>query len=114
MLGVAVYTCVRNSPSFAYKVRIIENELQGHLAVLWTCGVRTGWGTLEVLPSVPFLNALIEEDSKVIVVSEHWLWPFELHRLQEVHPEFSGTGKADAQLVEDANLCRGCGGVGIL
>ena len=68
---VLQYTCVRNSPSFAYKVRINENELQGHLAVLWTCGVRTGWGTLEVLPSVPFLNALIEEDSKVIVVSEH-------------------------------------------
>ena len=31
-----------------------------------------------------------------------------------MHPEFSGTGKADARLVEDTNLCRGCGGVGIL
>ena len=31
-----------------------------------------------------------------------------------MHPEFSGTEKADARLVEDANLSRGCGGVGML
>ena len=74
----------------------------------------TCWNCRGLKNSVLFLNALIEEDSKVIVASDHWLWAFELHRLQEVHPEFSGTGKADGRLVEDTNLSRGCGGVGIL
>ena len=74
----------------------------------------TCWNCRGLKNSVPFLNALIDENSKVNAVSEHWLWPFELHKLQEVHPEFSGTGKADDRLVEDRNPSRGCGGVGIL
>ena len=130
---VLQYTCVRNSPSFAYKVRINKNELQSALMAgrasgcfvdLWrqnglgdprgttNSGVRmeaddrkggsmvkerkdvkmTCWNSRGLKNSVPFLNALIEEDSKVIVVSEHWLWPFELHRLQEVH-RFQAQGR---------------------
>ena len=60
------------------------------------------------------MNALIDDDSKVIAVSELWLWPFKLQRLEEIHPEFSGVGKADSRLGEESDLSRGCGGVGIL
>ena len=34
----------------------------------------------------------------MIVISEHWLWPFELHRLGEVHLDFEGVGQADRRL----------------
>ena len=74
----------------------------------------TGWNCRGLRNSIPYLNALIEDSSKVFVLSEHWLWPFELHRLGEVHPDFSEVGRADSRLGEESNLSRGCGGVGIL
>ena len=33
--------------------------------------------------------------SKVLVLSEHWLWNFELGKLEQISGEYEATGKAD-------------------
>ena len=52
--------------------------------------------------------------SKVLVVSEHWLWPYELHKLNQLSEEYEAVGKADGRLTDEAAGGRGVGGVGIL
>ena len=42
------------------------------------------------------------------------MWPFELHRLGEVHPDFDGVRVADRSLHENRDAGRGCGGVGVI
>ena len=50
------------------------------------CRVKiTCWNFRGLRNSIPYLNALIEDALKVIILSQHWLWPFEL---EEVHPDF--------------------------
>ena len=49
-----------------------------------------------------------------IVLSEHWLWPYDIDRLGLINDAFDGMGKADARLTPVAESGRGCGGVGIL
>ena len=56
--------------------------------------------------SGPYLEQLINDGSKVMVISEHWLWPYELHRLGEVHADFDGVGVADRRLHEDRDAGR--------
>ena len=69
------------------------------------CGLSTG---------LPYLNSFIEGGSKVIVLSEHWLWPYDLHKLNEISEEYEAVGKSDSRLTEDREGGRGCGGIGIL
>ena len=45
---------------------------------------------------------------------KHWLWPFELSKLDTIVPGYKGTGISDTRLHEQSALTRGCGGVGIL
>ena len=62
-----------------------------------------------------YLHKLVERGADIIVLSEHWLWPFDLYKLDEVHPDFTGLGHADSRLSEETHdKRRGCGGVGIL
>ena len=42
------------------------------------------------------------------------MWPFELHKIQNIHPNMTGTTIADNRLNLDCNLTRGCGGIGII
>ena len=73
----------------------------------WNC---RGWAT-----SVPYLEHIVQRGSDVIVISEHWLWPFELHKLNEFNPHYTSLGKADPRLNETSEASsRGCGGIGIL
>ena len=56
----------------------------------------------------------MERGSKVLVLSEYWLWPFELGKLEQISGEYEATGKADSRLTEEAEGGRGFGGIGIL
>ena len=49
-----------------------------------------------------------------MVLSEHWLWPYELHKLSEIDEEYEAVGKSDSRLTEEREGGRGCGGIGIL
>ena len=50
----------------------------------------------------------------MLVLSEHWLWPFELGKLEQISGEYEATEKADGRLTEEAEGGRGFGGIGIL
>ena len=51
----------------------------------------------------------------MIIISEHWLWPFELHKFDEFNHQYRGFGKSDPRLSETSDTSmRACGGVGIL
>ena len=61
-----------------------------------------------------YLNHLLEAGTDIIAVTEHWLWPYQLHMLQDVHPSYEGFGRSNNRLNENSDLVRGCGGVGII
>ena len=46
---------------------------------------------------------------KVLVLAEHWLWPFELNKLSEIKDNFEAVGKPDVTLSESAQGSRGLG-----
>ena len=52
--------------------------------------------------------------SRMLVLSEHWLLPFELDKFNQVNEEYEAVGKADSRLTAEAAGGRGLGGVGIL
>ena len=64
--------------------------------------------------ATPYLRKLIDEGSMIIVVMEHWLWPYELHRLNEILPDYTTSAISDKCLSSTSKLVRGCGGVAIL
>ena len=76
--------------------------------------VITCWNCRGLSLAIPCLRKLIDEGSKIIVLSEHWLWPYELHRLNEIHPDYSAAAISDKRLTSTAELTRGCGGIAIL
>ena len=51
----------------------------------------------------------MEGGSKVIVLSEHWLWPYELGKLGQISRDFDAVGKADSRLTEDAEGTKSIG-----
>ena len=44
----------------------------------------------------------MEEGSKVLVLAEHWLLPYELERLSQISEEYMAVGRADSRLTEEA------------
>ena len=62
--------------------------------------------------SIPYIQHLISTDMDVIVLQEHWLWPFERHILQSISDQYSFTLVCDNRLNPSSNLR--CGGVAIL
>ena len=74
----------------------------------------TCWNCRGLSNSLPYLEALMAEGSKVLVLSEHWLWPYDLDKLGQISGDYEAVGKADCRLTEEAEGGRGFGGVGIL
>ena len=70
------------------------------------------WNCRGIKNAVPYLNHLIKEGTDIFCVSEHWLWPYQITELSNVHIE--GYGVADRRLNENSDLNRGCGWVGII
>ena len=74
----------------------------------------TTWNCRGLTTGEPYIHQLAEDGSDIIVVTEHWLWPYESKRLSEFHPAFSAECSTDARLHVNSDLERGCGGVGIM
>ena len=74
----------------------------------------TSWNCRGLKNAIPYLNHLISEGTDIIALSEHWLWPYQLQCLENIHPDFDGFGVSDSRLNEHSDLTRGCGGVGII
>ena len=71
-------------------------------------------GTPGVLPWVCIHSISIMWNSSVLVLSEHWLCPYELARLNDISDDYQATDKADSRLTETSNGGRGFGGIAIL
>lgn len=71
------------------------------------------WNCRGLSNGVPYIEHLANSHN-IIIVSEHWLWPFELHKLNDIHPNMTRLAIADKRLNPESNLVRGCGGIGIL
>ena len=84
-----------------------QSELSDSLNIVaWNCrGIRT---------SIPYIQHLIASGYDVIILEEHWLWPFELSLLKTIHQDFTYTAVSDSRLNPSSDLTRGCGGVAIL
>ena len=50
----------------------------------------------------------------IILLQEHWLWPFELHKLSSIIDGFCAIGVSDSTLHETSDLHRGCCAVAFL
>lgn len=53
----------------------------------------TCWNCRGLSSSLPYLEALMKGGSKVLVLSEHWLWPYELHKLNQLGEEYEAVGR---------------------
>ena len=74
----------------------------------------TSWNCRGITSALPYLHHLIKNGSDIIALSEHWLWPYNLESLTNLHPDYNGFGYCDSRLNENSSLTRGCGGVGFL
>ena len=75
----------------------------------------TTWNCRGLATASPYLHKLFESDSDIVILSGHWLWPFDLYKLESLHPSFTGFGWADWRLTETTHdRSRGCGGIGVL
>jgi len=61
----------------------------------------TCWNCRGLSTSMPYLNTLMDDGSKILVLSEHWLWPYDLHRLNDINEGYNAIGKADGRLTEE-------------
>ena len=73
----------------------------------------TCWNCRGLSNSVPYILELLNTIPGILVLSEHWLWPYEVYKLREISENIMATGKADARLSEYGSG-RGFGGVGIM
>ena len=71
------------------------------------------WNCRGLMQALPYIQELAEEHD-VIILSGHWLWPYELHKLDEIHPDFASFGTSDQRLNAECTLTRRCGGVAVL
>jgi len=74
----------------------------------------TCWNCRGLSTSMPYLNTLMDDGSKILVLSEHWLWPYDLYRLNDINEGYNAISKADNRLNEERDGGRGCGGIGLL
>ena len=72
-----------------------------------------GWNCRGLSNGLPYCELLVDSHD-IVIISEHWLWPFELHKIQSIHPNMTGTAIADSRLNPECSLTRGCGGVAII
>ena len=72
------------------------------------------WNCRGFANSIPYIHKLINDGHDIIILEEHWLWPYELSSLKSVHPDFSFVAVSDKRLNSSSDHSRGCSGVAIL
>ena len=66
-----------------------------------SCVSVTCWNCRGVHLAEPGIVSFINGGSDIIVLSEHWLWPHELYKLNEIHPDYVAHAVADKRLSEE-------------
>ena len=69
--------------------RVVRSGKSSFFVSCWNCrGLASG---------VPYIQDLMSRGPGIMVLSEHWLWPYELDKLNSISNELDTTGKADAR-----------------
>ena len=71
------------------------------------------WNCMGFSCSEAYLKHL-SSHSDIILLQEHWLWPFKLQKLSSAIDGYSAFGVSDSRLCDTSTLHRGCGGVAFL
>ncbi len=79
-----------------------------------TFGSISSWNCRGLRSAIPYVHHLIADGADIIAVSEHWLWPYQLESLKNIHPEYKGYGVSDRRLNAESTFTRGCGGTGFI
>ena len=144
LLGCPLIYASRIGTGYSWKVKIHRHSLydalrsssETHLVRVWcnigpkkssTVTIETSicaternlvsvatWNCRGFHNSKPYIVDLIKSGVDIIILQEHWLWPFELSTLDSVHPQYDFTAISDKRLHASSNLVRGCGGIAIL
>ena len=72
------------------------------------------WNCRGLHNSNPYIKHPISKGTDILVLHEHWLWPFELDQLESIDPNYTHTAVCDNHLSPTSTLRRGCGGCAIL
>ena len=72
------------------------------------------WNCRGLNNSIPYIRELLLSGIDIIVLQEHWLWPFQHDQLASINSSYSFCAVSDNRLNSDSDLRRGCGGVSIL
>ena len=72
------------------------------------------WNCRGLHNSFPYIKHLISKGTDILILQEHWLWPFELDQLESIDPNYTYTCVCDNRLSPTSTLRRGCGGCAIL
>ena len=71
------------------------------------------WNCRGLHNSKHYILNLIQNGADIIILQEHWLWPYELTTLSSLHPQYVFTAVSDKRLHSSSDLERGCGGIAI-
>ena len=63
------------------------------------------WNCRDIKSGLPYVVSLADNHD-VIVLNEHWLWPFEIHKFLNLHPDMSGFAIADQKNSRLRAICR--------
>lgn len=94
-----------NSPGPIKGVQTSPPASQSQLSIV-------SWNCRGLQYAEPYLQSLAKCND-IVIVCEHWLWPYELSRLPHLLDGFSSVSCSDKRLDENSSLKRGCGGVAI-
>ena len=68
----------------------------------------TSWNCRSLSAGLPYAEVLAES-SDILIISEHWLWPFEVHKFQNIRPDMNSLVVTDKRLTPECILTRVCG-----
>ena len=72
------------------------------------------WNCRGLHNSIPYIQHMISMGVDILVLQEHWLWPFEMSEFDSIDPNYSYTAVSDSCLSPTSTLICGCGGCAIL
>ena len=98
-------------PSFPHSIRDSE-PFATVSSVVQNLSIKT-WNCRGLSNSIPYIRQLLF-DCDILVLQEHWLWPFQEDLLKDISQEFRFCSVFDSRLNPESQLRKGCGGVCIL
>ena len=72
------------------------------------------WNCRDLHNSIPYFQRLFIGGVDILVLQEHWLWPFELDQLGSIDHEYTYAAVCDNRLSSSSSHTRGCRGCALL